>query len=272
MEFISSTMFEAFEKCPYAFKLRFIDNLIKKEDDVNKYSKIGQILHDIFHHNSLNKDKNLTVKDLQNMWLKRFEEIDTNLFEDGDDIVKFKQLHLDTIENYHTIEQTLPEPLMTEQEIFFKVSDKLPIVRCTMDRINGSKDDAVNIVVWDYKTGKVYSSDNLRKNLQLPLYAMCCKHLFGEYPKALVLHFPQHNNKERTFLHIGNGKYECKVNRGGTYTFTVEEKLERMEDIYAQIKKGYFKCNTDNSYYCRDYCIANKKGLCEGIKTEWSKK
>jgi len=46
MDFISSTMFEAYEKCPFLFKELFILN--KNVEVPNKYSVTGQKLHDLF--------------------------------------------------------------------------------------------------------------------------------------------------------------------------------------------------------------------------------
>lgn len=275
MEFMSATMFESYLKCPYAFKHEYILNTIPEEERNNKYSLIGSMLHDLFEKYSLIRP--LTekhIKALQEEYEVNFEAIPENYFTNYNDKEAFRIAHLFTVANFIKREQEVNKPLMTEQKHFVKLHNDLPQIRCTFDRINGDKDDVANWELEDYKTGKIYSSDKLQNNMQLPIYAMAIKELYGEYPKTLRLLFPQYLDSKgimqiREFIYQGDNIYVCKVKRGGTYTIDLNQRLKQMIDIYSKIKRGEFDLNTSNQHFCDNFCYLNKQGMCESLTTKW---
>lgn len=270
MEFISSTMFESFLKCPYSFKQEFILNTLSEEERQNKYSVIGNLLHDLFEKYSvirpLNDEllRNITIE-----YEEMFDRLPFTLFNDEDDFNRFKALHIMTVCNWYKKEVTMEIPLFTECQHFVELHKDLPPIRVTLDRINGNIDNPENWEVWDYKTGKVYAADKLRTTMQLPIYALAIKKLYGQAPKFLTLHFPQHDNTLRTFERLTDDIYTCKVTRGGTYTISLTERLNKMVEIYAEIKKNKFDYNIKDSHYCNNYCPIGSVQKCNGISNNW---
>jgi RecB family exonuclease len=264
MEFVSSTMFEAFEKCPYLFKDIFIIN--KGEEIPNKWARTGQELHNLF-----DKWAHIEKKDSELMkaeYAEMFDSIDKDLFDDELDRDAFLKQGYMTILNWIVEEQTRPRPLMTEQKFFTKLHPDLPPIRATIDRINGNKDDVVNWDVEDYKTGKIYPSNKLRSIIQLPVYAMTIRENFGALPRRLILRFPLHQ-AERVFERITDDLYTCRVKRGGTYNVSLAETLNKMVDIYKNIQRDTFMPNTNDTHFCENYCPLYKKQKCKALLTHW---
>lgn len=264
MEFISSTMFEAFEKCPYLFKDIFILN--KGLELPNKWSRTGQELHALFDKWSYIDNKDVDAMKAE--YAEMFDSIDKDLFDDEEERAAFLKQGYTTILNWIVEEKDKPKPLMTEQIHFVQLHDELPKIRATIDRVNGDKNDVANWEVEDYKTGKVYTSVKLRNNMQLPIYAMVIKAVYGELPKLLRLRFPLHQT-ERVFERITDDLYTCQVKRGGTYNISLSETLNNMVEIYKKIKSDSFKPNTQDIHFCENFCILYKQKKCMSFTTKW---
>lgn len=266
MEFISSTMFESYYTCPFAFKHEMILGSLTEEERNNKYSVIGNLLHDLFEKYSQIRPLTEEVKCAMELeFSELYDQISTELFNDPEDMDSFRSIAYNTLCHWFDNELSMIIPFEVEKQHFIKLHDKLPTIRVTIDRINKEDD---NYTLIDYKTGKVYSSDKLRDNMQLPIYAMAIRHIYGKLPTSLTLYFPQHQTK-RVFELISDDLYVCKVPRGGTYTMYLPECLNKMIEIYEKIKVGEFTPNTKNQHFCNNFCAVNRKGLCEGLITSW---
>jgi len=274
MEFISATMFESYLKCPYAFQQEFIvDEKYKTrmDDDeyANKYSKTGQALHNLFEKYSVLDPEQYSYKKMLADYKKMFNEISEDFFEDELDRQTFYERDKQIIKNWIEEEATKPRPLYTEKKHFTNLHPDLPPVRATIDRINGYENDPMNWEVEDYKTGKVYTSNMLKNNMQLPIYALTIQEQYGALPFALKLYFPQHQ-KYRIFERENDDVYICHVPRGGTYVISLQERLEKMVQIYKQIQRGDFSFNTKNRHFCENFCSVGISGMCDGLTTAWS--
>jgi len=265
MEFISSTMFEAFEKCPYLFKDTFIIN--KGIEIQNKWSRCGQELNALFDKWSYIREKNYDI--MRDEYTTMFNTIDKNLFNDEADMAKMLKQGYTTISNWILEEINKPIPLMTEHIHFVKLHENLPPVRATIDRINGTENDVRNWEVEDYKTGAIYTSKKLRNNMQLPIYAMVIKEVYGDLPKILRLRFPLHQ-AERVYERITEDLYTCQVKRGGIYNISLQETLDNMVSIYSNIRKDLFLPNTQDSHFCDNYCPLYRQGKCKALSTKWN--
>lgn len=268
MDFISSTMFESYEKCPFLFYNEHILKKFNDEEKDNKYNLLGTLVHDLCCDYSTTKRK-LSFADLHANYCVNFLDIKQKYFDDKADRERFFHIGLDCLNNFYKQEQSLPEPSVTEEQWFITLNKDLPTIRVTIDRINGDLDNPSELCVDDYKTGKVYTSDMLRKNMQLPIYAMAVKHKYGDYPKQLRLRFLQHD-KERIFEHTKDGVYVCNVKGGGIYKLDVDKTLDKMKEIWYNISHNVFPRNTKNEYFCRDFCPLGKTKQCDGISTKWA--
>lgn len=275
MEFISSTMFESYLKCPNLFKHEFVINTLSEADKQNKYSVVGSMLHALFDKYSQIRPLDGDVDaEMVTEYSKEFDKININLFDSEEDFWSTKATHLDTIRNWFRDEQNKPIPLFTEQQLFVELHPALPKIRVTLDRINGVMNNPNEWEVEDYKTGKVYSSDKLTNNMQFPIYAMALRHLYGSSPKVMRFIFPQHtdangNVKTREFERVTDDVYVCSVKRGGTYSISLTERLQQMVNIYSEIKRGDFKFNVSDDHFCSNFCPLGKTGQCNGLSTKW---
>lgn len=275
MDFISSTMFESYLQCPHSFKHEFILNTIPEDQKKNKYSMTGSALHDLFERYSVIRplgedEKNMACSE----YVEKFNEIGIEYFDDEEDQNNFLTKGLITIENWFAEENDKPVPLFTEHRMFVELHKDLPKIRVTFDRINGEIGNSGEWEVEDYKTGKVYSSDKLTNNMQLPIYAMAIREMYGDLPRKLRLIFPQHTNRAgkiqtREFDKVTNDLYVCNVKGGGVYSISLKKRLEQMIQIYSEIKKGDFKFNTTNSIFCQSFCPLGKNNMCDGLNTKW---
>lgn len=275
MEYISATMFESYEKCPYSFKQEHVLNVFTEAERENKYSVIGKLLHDIFDKYSqirpLDFDTETTAV---NEFMTGFDLINIKLFDSINDRALFRERGFLTLNNWLKEEIERPVPLYTEKQHFIMLDGIDIPIRATIDRINGAGENSSEWEVEDYKTGKVYSSDMLRHNFQLPIYALAIQKTYGALPKKLCLRFPQHTNRtgnvqQRIFEKVSNDIYICKVPRGGTYSFSLMERLAKMQEIYNKIKRDDFPLNTSNSHFCDSFCTLSRNGMCDGLSTKW---
>jgi len=274
IDFMSSTMFEAYLTCPYSFKIDFIDKQkhlkFRAEDEEqigdNKYAACGRELHDLFEEYSLKDEK--TIEEMINSYIVKFETIPNDLFDSNEDRDIFYKRDLIIINNWFNQEQECPKPLFTEKQHFVQIHDDLPPIRVTIDRINGDIEHVDEWIVEDYKTGKVYAGDKLRYNLQMPIYALAIKQLYGHIPQTLRLRFPQHNCY-REFNRINDDVYRCIVPRGKTYNISLKTTLKTMINIYNKIKNGHFSPNPKNEFFCNTFCQYGISGECKGVSTHW---
>jgi RecB family exonuclease len=274
LDCISSTMFESYLKCGWSFKHEFILNTIPQEQRQNKYSITGSLLHDLFDKYSYKRPLLDVKEDALNECAKLYDKLDKSYFDSDEDFTEFKHNGMMTLDNFIEFEKDREVPMLTEQQHFFNVDGIDIPIRATFDRINGNKDNPAKWVVEDYKTGKVYSSHQLHNNMQLPIYALAIKTIYGALPKRLKLIFPKHldrlkNVQTREFNLVNDDVYVCDVWRGGIYTFSVSDKLKQMQEIYSKIRDGIFPFNTKNSKFCTDFCSLGKNNLCNGINTQW---
>lgn len=103
---------------------------------------------------------------------------------DPDQKERLMQRARELLENFAALQSKRPG----KPELFEKSFEiELPNARLTgrIDRIDKTPS---GLAVIDYKTGKKDES-KLKKDLQLPIYSLACKEIFGEYPSSLIFMF-----------------------------------------------------------------------------------
>ena len=113
MEFISATMFESYEKCPYSFKHEHIMKAFTEEERTNKYSAVGTILHALFDKYSNIRPLDDEAKSLMiQSYELEFDKLNPDLFESSDDILNYKSIGILEINNWIKEEAERPLPLL----------------------------------------------------------------------------------------------------------------------------------------------------------------
>jgi superfamily I DNA/RNA helicase/RecB family exonuclease len=122
-----------------------------------------------------------------------------------------------------------PEVLQTEKRFEFQVSGAKLTGR--VDRIDRSGPDAVDIV--DYKTGKPRLQEDADKSLQLSLYALAAKEVWGQRTARLIFYNLENNTSVATMRSDAQ----------------LEEAKRRVEDVAQAIAHGTFPAKP--GYQCK---------------------
>jgi|LGVF01.2.fsa_nt_gb RecB family exonuclease len=256
-----------YDVCPYMVYKMAVEGIVSKG---NIWSKVGNILHDIFEEASLNKlPRDQEV--LYSEYLVRFNEhietdegkqmvSDAQQLVKGDIIEKMKTRGNSSIETYLDYEANSPDPLYTEVKLFLDI-DGCKKISGTIDRINQLDDDEVEIV--DYKSGKCYYGKKLSNDLQVPIYILAYKQKYGKLPKRFVFIFVE-DGKKRIFERIDDDKYSCTVVKR-EYIISLQETIRHIKTIFARVARGNWNIPEKiNSFHCANFCDIAKAGHCAG--------
>lgn len=276
---IRRSYLDAFYKCPYKAYMYLMQNY---KPDGNLWSNVGNILHDIFELNSLNRSK-YSEDDLQQMFIEKLTKyIDENkkAVDHAQSLTKecvvekmFERGKV-SIKNYLKYESTASLPTFTEHHIQFPVIFKdgvgvPPFISATIDRINVFENGDVEIV--DYKTGHTVSGPALQSGFQAPVYILAYLHEFGHLPKRFKLLYLEDDN-ERVFEMVNDDIYRLTVKKN-TYDISLKESRQKIVDILQDMSDGKWDVpKTLNGFYCNSFCDIYQAQLCPGKDlNRWNK-
>jgi len=257
----------AYDKCPYECYKIAIEG-VKNLDNI--WSKVGNILHDIFDEASLGKLKQ-SHELLYGEYIHRFSEViatdegkrmisEAQKLVKGDIIDKMKLRGNDSITNYLEYEAESPAPISTEEKHFLNI-EGCQKISATIDRVNPLPNNEVEIV--DYKTGKCFYGKKLASDLQVPIYILAYKETHGKLPKRFVFVFVE-DGKKRVFERVDDDKYVCTVVKR-EYVISLQETIRHIKTIFARVYQGKFSIPGNiNSFYCANFCGVAKQGHCAG--------
>lgn len=257
---IRRTYIETYRSCPHKFLKEVIEGNVAPP---TSYTQIGIDLHEFFEEACNGKcSKQRALSDMK----FRFKQYDDSLFSSGFASDNRESLWERTINSINTFfDYVLPslphKPFTTEETIEFSISDELPAVQFTMDRI-----DEVNgeLEMHDWKTGKVMVGQKLSSDLQAPLYIYGTK-LHFERPVRSFTFYYLNENKTRVFTRTENPmKYVCIVGKR-EYFIDLNEGLKEIQRVFTQIKKGNFNIPQNKSmHFACKMCHLLKQGKCQG--------
>jgi hypothetical protein len=267
-EFIRRTYIETYRSCPFKFLKEVIEGC---EQPPTCYTQIGIDLHDYFEKGLLDRSyhKQAMLDDFQKVWDNKYPPMD--LFESEKQKANMYQRAMNSIETYYTIVPNLPMPFITEETIFYKVGDDLPDVRFTMDAI--IENEAGNLELLDWKTGKVMVGVKLSSDLQAPLYIYGVQEKYGRQVDRFTYYYV-HEGKERVFERVAHNKYVCTVGKR-EYHVDLEEMVKEVRRVFSHIKKGKFGIphDTKKMHFTCKMCHIREQGLCRGADQEaWYQK
>lgn len=260
-----------YDKCPYACYKIAIEGITNLD---NIWSKVGNILHDIFEEASNNQD--LQVESILNKMFTDqirilFATTEGNRMIDeaqflvkGDIVSKMFDRGYSSIKNYLIYEQEAPTPLATEQKYFLDL-DGCKKISATVDRVNPLPHDEVELV--DYKTGKCFYGKQLSSDLQVPIYIMAYHQATGKLPKRFTFIFVE-DGKQRVFERRDDDKYVCTVVKR-EYIISLQETARYIKRIFARINRDEWSIpDKINSFYCANFCGVAKQGHCAGANDQ----
>ncbi|MFA6306008.1 MAG: ATP-dependent DNA helicase [Candidatus Gracilibacteria bacterium] len=203
---ISYSQLDCFGMCPLKYNYSY---LLKIPTPTSHVTNFGSSVHETLKefYQKLIKERDLPFSVMEELYLKNWNS-------EGYDSVAHekvkKQKGLEMLKRYYDANSnpwTVPEFL--ERSFNLKIGEYTLSGR--IDRIDKLPDGTYEVV--DYKTGSIHSDLNLKKDLQLSIYAMACRDLFKINVSKLSLYFLDANEKistERSDEQINNLAEEIK--------------------------------------------------------------
>ena len=179
----SFSRISSFDQCPMAFKLTYLDEV---EGHNNAFAEYGTLCHSCLEHYMKGKTP---VFALAEEFEERYDEEVTGAwppFPAGLGGKYFEQ-GMNFFENWEGIDESVYEIVDAEKSFAVDVGGNTVVG--VIDAVLRRRDNG-HLVVWDWKS-KSYAQ--MKKDLneyrnQLYIYAMGCKHLYGEYPESIAFY------------------------------------------------------------------------------------
>ncbi len=178
---IAYTDLESFQKCPLQFYFRKALNLPTPSTSAQHF---GQVMHKVLEGagQNLKEKKTPTRESLISDFEQRWKTIH---FDDPDHKERLKMRAAELVDRFIKM-QSIRTGIPVELEKRFSVGLGNAQLIGMIDRVDKTAD---GLEIIDYKTGK-QSSIDLKKDMQLPIYALACHEEFGEYPKTTPVYVP----------------------------------------------------------------------------------
>ena len=177
---VSYTDLEAFDTCPLKFYYR---KILRMPSPPSPHQLLGQVIHIVLEKagKSMIDGKTIGLEDLIVEFESRWRRIHLS---DPDQKERLMQRGRELLGNFAALQSKRPgKPTSLEKSFGIELSNAKLTGR--IDRVDKTQS---GLAVIDYKTGKKDDA-KLKKDLQLPIYSLACKEIFGEYPSSLIFMF-----------------------------------------------------------------------------------
>jgi DNA helicase-2/ATP-dependent DNA helicase PcrA len=183
---------DSYRKCPQKYLFAYLWSL---QEGAKATLTFGRVMHATIRRvmAEFKKGNRLPFEEVQRL----FEtEWSVSGFEDEYQECEYKKDGLEQLRVFHqAIVDELPEILELEKTFALPVENNV-VLKGRIDQINslGRKD----IEIVDYKTGKPKKDSEVRRDLQLSIYAIAAKEILELNPVRLVFHYLQDNSRQET--------------------------------------------------------------------------
>jgi len=188
---ISASAINDFKRCPYSFKLGYIDKVRPVFTD-NVYTAFGKAIHSTIQEFVDTTDKDFKV--LEELYKKNFEN-NRKLLKRTSDIDKYGEFfekglkHLNTYYEYEVLSNRYKYLSLNEKKLTVDFQDF--IVVGVIDRLYRKNNQ---IVLLDFKTGaKFPTQEDLDSNVQLTMYSFLLHKNYDYIPTESRLFFLESN-------------------------------------------------------------------------------
>lgn len=232
---VSYTQVSTYERCPKMYKYRYVIGLPSPANATLSFgNSMHRTLKSFFEMQMRSQNAfegaiaKPTLEDLKRFYKKGWDRAgyESRRHEE----VRFKHGE-NVLENfYKECYKADEQPLQLERFFSYKLDDVL--ITGSIDRIDliGRDEDGTPIVdLIDYKTGKVRSEKDVKEDLQLNLYTLVARELFGFKVSKACLFFVEHGVK-----------LEADVDMAKE-----EELKNKVRTVVAQIRSGDFIATPD---------------------------
>ncbi len=188
---ISYSQLDCFDQCPLKYNYSYLLKIPTPTSHVTNFgSSVHETLKEFYQMLKIKKDLPFSV--MEEMYLKNWisEGYDSVIHE-----TTKKKKGLEMLKRYYDANSTpwtIPEFL--EKPFTVKIGEY--VINGRIDRIDRLPDGTYEVI--DYKTGSIHSDLNIKKQLQLSIYALACRDLFKIPVSKLSLYFLDPNEKIST--------------------------------------------------------------------------
>jgi DNA helicase-2/ATP-dependent DNA helicase PcrA len=181
---------DSYRKCPQKYLFAYLWSL---QEGAKATLTFGRVMHATIRRvmAELKKGNRLPFEEVQRL----FEtEWSVSGFEDEYQEGEYKKDGLEQLRVFHqTMLEQMPEILELEKTFALPVENNV-VLKGRIDQINSLGRKDVEII--DYKTGKPKKDSEVRRDLQLSIYAIAAKEIFELNPARLVFHYLQDNSRQ----------------------------------------------------------------------------
>lgn len=279
---ISYSQLETFLQCPRKWMFKYLLN--KGESVSTESTELGTQVHACLEEycSSVQKGMRIEVAEAVQLMESKLNSRRIKFVENDEEI---QQVHIDMIKNIvkrkSPLGKLLDECDVIGQEIEFKYLFELPfeimfgkskykevVINGFIDLVLQHKETG-DIYVIDHKTSKKkFDAKKIRENLQLPIYSLVIKEMFGKLPKRTMYYFSRFDEIQETIPIVDTGKEKIieyyknkKVKNIGK---DVQEINNILIDIFSQMyrpeKYGFNACALCSwcefsKYYGDESCV-----------------
>ena len=249
---LSASKLSTYENCPKQYMYSYIYKIPTKS---KFYFDFGTSIHSALEFSTKEENKKIWEKEDSEI----FTIISKNLFDNWKsssyDTKKledeYKKKAIESIKNFIVVQKKMfleKEKKIVELEKKFELQFDDDKITGFIDRIDFNKSNNSYEII-DYKTSKKAKSENeVKKDLQLYIYAYAIKKLYKNYPKKMKLWFLCDNNKIREAV------FDEKI---------LENNISKIREISKKIKDKNFEAKPMN-WKCN---LCDFKNICkEGKK------
>jgi DNA helicase-2/ATP-dependent DNA helicase PcrA len=189
---LSASALDHYRKCPQQY---LFGRLWSLEEGPRGTMTFGRVVHDTIRR---------TLAELRNGNKLPFDEVQAIFetewrsagYEDDYQEEEYKKDGIEQLKVFHAaMLESLPEILEQEKAFELPMENNV-VITGRIDQVNALGRNDVEIV--DYKTGKPKKEVDARRNLQLSIYAIAAREIFGWNPARLVFHYLQNNQVQVT--------------------------------------------------------------------------
>lgn len=234
--YVSYSQINTYLNCPRQYKFKYV---FKIPTPAKSYFSFGKVIHktlEKFHKKFKFTDISIaSSEDILNLYKESWNrEGYENQTQELEHLQYGEKMLIDYLEIEKENTSNIKE---LEMKFYVKVDDL--VIHGIIDRIDELPEGGLEII--DYKTSRSFLSEKeLKKDLQLPIYALATQQLYNIYPEKLSIYWLRHGKKTSVFFD----------------EVELEDVKQSIKKIAMDIKSGKFEPNPSwNCEWCDYKCL-----------------
>lgn len=218
---------DSYRGCPQRYLFRHLWSL---QEGPKATLTFGRVMHSTIRRvmTELKKGNALPFEEVQRIFETEWSRVG---FEDDYQEGEYKKDGIEQLRAFHELALAQQPEIVAQEKSFELPLENDVVLTGRIDQVNSLGGKDVEIV--DYKTGKPRTERELKKDLQLGLYALAVREILELNPVRLVLHYLQNNERQETAR-------DAKQ---------LQEAQEVVQEVAAGIRAGSFPPN--EAFACR---------------------